>query len=83
MNHGKTLFAQLMDFVPWTSVSRIVDRYGGNHNVRSLTSGQMLLAAGERRKNGLRRTIAPEATATSNARRVRSHAARVLRALPW
>ena len=25
---GKTLFAQLMEFVPWTSFGRIVDRYG-------------------------------------------------------
>ncbi|MCD8517646.1 MAG: DUF4372 domain-containing protein, partial [Burkholderiaceae bacterium] len=27
MNVGKTIFAQLMEFVPWTSVTRIVDRY--------------------------------------------------------
>jgi hypothetical protein len=27
MNVGKTLFAQIMEFVPWTSFSRIVDRY--------------------------------------------------------
>jgi len=33
---GKTLFAQLMDFLPWTTFSRIVNRYGGNHRVRSL-----------------------------------------------
>ena len=30
MNAGKTLFAQLMEFVPWTSFSRIVARYGGD-----------------------------------------------------
>jgi hypothetical protein len=24
MNLGKTLFAQIMEFVPWTSVARIV-----------------------------------------------------------
>ncbi len=29
MNLGKTLFAQLMEFVPWTSFARIVERYGG------------------------------------------------------
>ena len=29
MNTGKTLFAQLMDFLPWTTFTRIVDRYGG------------------------------------------------------
>ncbi|MBC7701643.1 DUF4372 domain-containing protein, partial [Aquabacterium sp.] len=26
---GKTLFAQLMEFVPWTSFARIVQRHGG------------------------------------------------------
>ena len=30
MYTGKTLFAQLMDFLPWTTFTRIVDRYGGN-----------------------------------------------------
>src|SRR5271157_141423 len=29
MYAGKTLFAQLMDFVPWTTFTRIVSRYGG------------------------------------------------------
>lgn len=36
MYAGKTLFAQLMDFLPWTSFERIVDRYGGDHRVRTL-----------------------------------------------
>lgn len=31
---GKTLFAQVMDFVPWTSFRRIVARYGGDQRVR-------------------------------------------------
>ena len=31
---GKTLFAQIMDFVPWTSFRRIVARYGGDRGVR-------------------------------------------------
>ncbi len=30
MNIGKTLFAQIVDFFPWTSFARIVDRYGGD-----------------------------------------------------
>ena len=30
MNIGKTLFAQIMDFIPWTSFARIVNRYGGD-----------------------------------------------------
>jgi hypothetical protein len=33
---GKTLFAQNMEFVPWTSFSRIVARYGGDSGVRRL-----------------------------------------------
>jgi len=36
MHMGKTLFAQLMEFVPWTSFARIVARYGGDSKVRSL-----------------------------------------------
>jgi hypothetical protein len=36
MNQGKTLFAQIMEFVPWTSFARIVTRYGGDSGVRSL-----------------------------------------------
>jgi hypothetical protein len=32
MNPGKTLFAQLMACMPWTSFRRIVDRHGGGHN---------------------------------------------------
>ena len=36
MNVGKTLFAQIMEFVPWTSFGRIVDRYSGNAGVRRL-----------------------------------------------
>jgi Domain of unknown function (DUF4372)/Transposase DDE domain len=36
MNQGKTLFAQVMEFVPWTSFARIVARYGGDTRVRNL-----------------------------------------------
>lgn len=36
MNQGKTLFAQVMEFVPWTSFTRIVTRYSGDSGVRSL-----------------------------------------------
>jgi hypothetical protein len=36
----KTLFAQLMEFVPWTSFGRIVDRYGGNADVRRMTCAE-------------------------------------------
>lgn len=27
MNAGKTLFAQIMEFIPWTSFARIVERH--------------------------------------------------------
>ena len=33
---GQTLFAQLMDCLPWTTFSRIVTRYGGDYHVRTL-----------------------------------------------
>ena len=36
MNTGKTLFAQLMDFLPWTTFARIVERHGGDRYVKSL-----------------------------------------------
>ena len=39
MNTGKTLFAQLMDFL-WTTFTRIVDRYGGDHRVRTLSCAE-------------------------------------------
>lgn len=36
MNAGKTLFAQVMDFLPWTTFERIATVYGGDHRVRTL-----------------------------------------------
>jgi hypothetical protein len=36
MYAGKTLFAQVMDFLPWTTFHRIVGRYQGNHRIRTL-----------------------------------------------
>jgi len=41
---GKTLFAQVMEFVPWTSFARIVQRHGGNAGVRSLSCAEQLRA---------------------------------------
>jgi Domain of unknown function (DUF4372) len=35
MNTGKTLFAQLMDFLPWKTFGRIVARYDGDDRVRT------------------------------------------------
>ena len=36
MHTGNTMFAQLMDFLPWTTFARIVERYGGDRYVKSL-----------------------------------------------
>ena len=44
MNTGKTLFAQLMDFLPWSTFSRIVARHGGDHRVRSLSCAEQYRA---------------------------------------
>lgn len=44
MNLGKMLFAQVMEFVPWTSFARIVDRYGGDLRVRNLACTEQFRA---------------------------------------
>lgn len=44
MNSGKTLFAQIMEFVPWTSFTRIVTKYGGDVGVRRLTCAEQFRA---------------------------------------
>jgi len=44
MNAGKTLFAQLMDFVPWSTFSRLVARYDGDLRVRTLSCGEQYRA---------------------------------------
>ncbi|MGC2202943.1 MAG: IS4 family transposase [Stellaceae bacterium] len=40
MNGGKTLFAQLMDFLPWSTFTRIVERYRGDARVRTLSCAE-------------------------------------------
>jgi len=40
MNTGKTLFAQVMDFLPWKTFHRIVARHGGDKGVRALTCAE-------------------------------------------
>ena len=37
MNTGKTIFSQLMDFLPWSTFERIVARYDGDRAVRTLS----------------------------------------------
>ena len=36
MNTGKTLFAQIMEYVPWKTFGRIIDRHQGDAGVRTL-----------------------------------------------
>ncbi|MCA3176354.1 MAG: DUF4372 domain-containing protein [Burkholderiales bacterium] len=36
MNVGKTLFAQVMEFVPWKNFGRIIERHHGDAGVRTL-----------------------------------------------
>lgn len=40
MYTGKTLFAQIMDFVPWKTFHRIVARYEGDYRVRALSCAE-------------------------------------------
>jgi len=44
MNTGKTLFAQLMEFLPWKAFSRVVARYDGDNRVRTLSCGEQYRA---------------------------------------
>ena len=44
MNAGKTVFAQIVEFVPWTSFARIVQRHGGNSGVRTLSCAEQFRA---------------------------------------
>src|SRR5512145_962515 len=44
MYTGKTLFAQLMDFLPWSTFARLVERYRGDRGVRTLTCAEQYRA---------------------------------------
>ena len=41
MNVGKTLFAQVMEFVPWKTFGRVVQRHGGDAGVRTLNCADL------------------------------------------
>ena len=41
MNVGKTLFAQVMEFVPWMTFGRIIDRHRGDAGVRTLSCADL------------------------------------------
>ena len=42
MYTGKTLFAQILDFLPWKTFHRMVEKYGANHRVRTLSAADHL-----------------------------------------
>jgi Na+/citrate or Na+/malate symporter len=56
---GKTLFAQVMEFVPWTSFARIVQRHGGNSGVRALSCAEQFRAMAFAQPPGVRIVVAP------------------------
>ena len=41
MNLGKTLFAQIMEYVPWKTFGRIIERYDGDSGVRTLNCADL------------------------------------------
>ena len=53
MNAGKTLFAQVMEFVPWKSFSRIVDRHHGDAGVSELSCADVFRAMAFAQLTGL------------------------------
>ena len=45
MNMGKTLFAQVMEFVPWKTFGRIIERHKGDAGVRTLGCADLFRVA--------------------------------------
>ena len=43
MNQGKTIFSQLIDFIPLYEFRKCVDRYNGNYRTRTFTYWDQLL----------------------------------------
>ena len=41
MNVGKTLFAQLVGFVPWKTFGRIIERHSGDRGARALKYAEL------------------------------------------
>jgi hypothetical protein len=63
MNLGKTLFAQLMAFLPWTGFARIVAHYSGDATVSATPSTEYF------RIMGLRQAVHRSTLADANERR--------------
>ena len=53
MNAGTTLFAQVVEFVPWKRFSRIVDRHHGDAGVSELSCADVFRAMAFARLTGL------------------------------
>jgi hypothetical protein len=61
MNRGRSVFAQLLDFVPFSHFEHLVDRYASNHGVRHFSAWSHLLCimyAQLTRREGLRDLVA-------------------------
>lgn len=61
MNRGKTVFAQLLDFVPFKHFEYLVERYAANNAVRHFTAWTQLICmsyAQLTRRDGLRDLVA-------------------------
>lgn len=43
MNIGKTVFSQIMEFLPWRTFQRRVERYQGNHRVKNFSCADQFL----------------------------------------
>lgn len=61
MNHGRTVFAQLLDFVPFKHFEYLVEKFSANHAVRSFSAWSHFLClayAQLTRRTGLRDLVA-------------------------
>ena len=61
MNRGRSVFAQLLDFVPFSHFEYLVDRYSSNHGIRHFTAWTHFLCIAYSqltRREGLRDLVA-------------------------
>jgi len=61
MNRGRLVFAQLLDFVPYSHFEHLVDRYAANHGIRHFSAWSQLLCmiySQFTRREGLRDLVA-------------------------
>lgn len=61
MNRGRTVFAQLLDFVPYSHFEHLVDRFSSNHGIRHFSAWSHFLCmmyAQLTRREGLRDLVA-------------------------